>query len=133
MRSLQYASRRDSRPPPGAFCTCFYDHARRLRLEKLLCVYIELSRSSSGYFKPLLDPDGGFTSETAVRWIQKRNGRYVTVSELKRLQIYNGHMPVALIRVGPPGYFTQISITTPVVSALKNYNIQSFLGVLTDF
>jgi hypothetical protein len=27
------------------------------------------------------------------------------------------------IRVGPHGYFTQISITTPIVSALKNYYI----------
>jgi hypothetical protein len=24
---------------------------------------MELSRSSNGFFKPLLDPDGGFTSE----------------------------------------------------------------------
>ena len=30
-------------------------------------LYIELSRSSNGYFKPLLDPGGGFTSETAAR------------------------------------------------------------------
>jgi hypothetical protein len=28
---------------------------------------------------------------------------------------------VPLIRVGPPGHFTHISITTPIVSALKNY------------
>jgi hypothetical protein len=28
--------------------TCFYNHARRLRLEKIWC--IELSRSPSGYF-----------------------------------------------------------------------------------
>jgi hypothetical protein len=49
---------------PGVFYTCSYNHARRLRLEKLL--YIELSRSSDGYFKPLLNPGGGFTSETAV-------------------------------------------------------------------
>ena len=48
---------------PRAFCTYFYNYARRLRLEKLL--WIELSRSSNGYFKPLLDPGGGFTSETA--------------------------------------------------------------------
>jgi hypothetical protein len=53
--------------------------------------YIELSRNSSGYFKPLLDPGGGFTSETAARRLQKCNGRYVTVSEVKRLQIYNGY------------------------------------------
>jgi hypothetical protein len=54
---------------PGAFYTCFYNHAHRLRLEKLL--YIELSRCSNGYFKPLLDPGGGFTSETAARQFQK--------------------------------------------------------------
>ena len=39
--------------------------AHCLRLEKLL--YIGLSRSSNGYFKSLLDPGGGFNSETAVR------------------------------------------------------------------
>jgi hypothetical protein len=55
------ASHRHSRGTPGAFCTCFYDHARRLRLEKLLC--LELSRSPSGIFKPL--PNGCFGSETA--------------------------------------------------------------------
>jgi hypothetical protein len=26
-----------------------------------------------------------------------------------------------LIQVRPPGYFTHVSITTPIVSALKNY------------
>ena len=36
-----------------------------LRLEKLLYI-IELSRSSSRYFKPLLDPGGGLRIETAV-------------------------------------------------------------------
>jgi hypothetical protein len=34
-----------------------------------------------------------------------------------------GKMPVTPIRFGPRGYFTQISITTPIVSALKNYYI----------
>jgi hypothetical protein len=73
--------------PPGYFIhTYFYNHARRLRLDKLLYRYLELSRSPSGYFfKPLLGPDGGFTSETAARRFQKRNGRYVTVLEVKRL------------------------------------------------
>ena len=41
-----------------------YDHARRLHLEK-----------------QLLDPGDG-------RRFQKRNGRYVAVSEVKRLHIY---------------------------------------------
>jgi hypothetical protein len=59
-------------------------------LKKLL--HVELSRSSNGYFKPLLDPVGGFIFETAARRFQKRNGRYETVSEVKRLQIYNGYM-----------------------------------------
>jgi hypothetical protein len=30
-------------------------------------------------------------------------------------------MPVAVIQVRPPGYFIHVSITTPIVSALKNY------------
>ena len=36
--------------------------------------------------------NGGFTSETAARRFKKWNGRYETVSEVKRLQIYNGYM-----------------------------------------
>jgi hypothetical protein len=32
-------------------------------------------------------------------------------------------MSVPLIRVGPPGYFAHIPITTPIVSVLKNYYI----------
>jgi hypothetical protein len=59
-----HISRRDSSWTPGVFYTCFYNHARRLRLGKLL--YLELSRSSSGFFLALLDPGGGFRSETAV-------------------------------------------------------------------
>jgi hypothetical protein len=51
-------------PAPGVFYTCFYNQAHRLRLEKLL--YIELSRSPNGHFKPLLDPGGGFISKTAA-------------------------------------------------------------------
>jgi hypothetical protein len=48
-RHRNYASRRDSRGAPGAFCTHFYfyvdihDHTRRLRLEKPL--HLELSKS----------------------------------------------------------------------------------------
>ena len=53
---------------PHLFYTYFYNHAHRLRLEKIL--YLELSRSFNGFLKPLLDPDdgfnGGFRSETAV-------------------------------------------------------------------
>ena len=40
-RPLSNTSPRDSSGPPGVFYKCFYNHARRLRLEKLL--YIELS------------------------------------------------------------------------------------------
>jgi hypothetical protein len=65
----------------GVFYKYFYNHAHRLRLEKLLYLRVELSRSPSGYFKQLLDPGGSFTSETAARLFQKRSVRYVTVSE----------------------------------------------------
>jgi hypothetical protein len=41
-----------------------YNHARRPRLEKVS--HLELLRSPSDFFKPLLDPDGRFASETAV-------------------------------------------------------------------
>ena len=43
-------------------------------------------------FKPLLDPGGGFISETATRRFQKRNGRYITAPEAAWLNIYNGYM-----------------------------------------
>jgi hypothetical protein len=74
----------------GGFYACFYNHAHHLRLEKLL--YLEFSRSSNGFLKPLLDPGGGFTSKTAAWRFQKLNGRYEIVSEVKRLQIYNGNI-----------------------------------------
>jgi hypothetical protein len=68
MRSLK-TSYLEHRPTPKVFYTCFYNvfynHARRPRLEKLL--YIEPPRSSSGHFKPLLDPGGRFISDTAAR------------------------------------------------------------------
>ena len=63
-----YISGVDSFSTPQLFYTYFYNHAHRLRLEKLL--YLELSRSSNGFFKPLLDPGGGFTSENAERRFQ---------------------------------------------------------------
>jgi hypothetical protein len=58
---------------------------------------MELSRGFSGYFKPLPDPGGGFTSKTAARRFQNLNGRYVTVSLVERLQFYNGYIYVAAI------------------------------------
>jgi hypothetical protein len=59
-----HISPRVSSSTPGVFYTRFYNHAHRLRLEKRL--YLELSRSPNGCFKVLLDPGGGFTSETAA-------------------------------------------------------------------
>ena len=81
--ACMYVSPPVSSGTPGVFYPYFYNHARRLRLKKLLCLV--LSRISNGYFKSLLDPGGGFTSETAARRLQKRNGRYVSVPEVKRL------------------------------------------------
>jgi hypothetical protein len=43
-----------------------------------------------------------------------------------------GSTSVNLIQVTPLGYFIHISITTPIVPALKNYYIWSFLEVPTD-
>jgi hypothetical protein len=84
-RAGMYVSPPISTWTPEVFYTLFFNHAHRLRLEKLL--YLELSRSSNGFFQVLLDPGGGFTSETTARRLQKRNGRYetVSVSEVKRL------------------------------------------------
>jgi hypothetical protein len=59
----------DPVPTPQAFYTFFYNHAHRPHFEKLL--YVGLSRSPNGHFKPLLDPGGRFISETAARWFQK--------------------------------------------------------------
>ena len=80
---------------PGVFYTYFYNHAHRLRLEKLL--HLEPSRSSNGRFKPLWIqmtvsllklPNSGFRSETAVtRRFQKRNGQKFNG------YIFNGHSP----------------------------------------
>jgi hypothetical protein len=69
INSLYYVSDLDPFSTPQLFYTYFYNHAHRLRLEKLLC--IELSRSSNGFLKPLLDPGDDFTSETAERRFQK--------------------------------------------------------------
>ena len=68
--ALCYVSDLEQAWAPQLFYTYFYNHAPRLRLEKLLYI-IELSRSPNGFFKPLLDPDDGFTSETAERRFQK--------------------------------------------------------------
>ena len=64
-----YVSDLDQAWAPQLFYTYFYNHARRLRLEKLLC--LGLSRSPNGFLKVLLDPGGGLTSETAARRFKK--------------------------------------------------------------
>jgi hypothetical protein len=49
-----------------------------------------------------------------------------TVAKSKGFGLVSGleyYISAPLIRVGPPGYFTHIPITTPIVSALKNYYI----------
>jgi hypothetical protein len=79
---MYQAGELDLASTPQPFYTCSYNHAHRLRLGRLL--YIELSRISNGFFKPLLDPGGGFTSETAERQFQKPHGRYTAISEVKR-------------------------------------------------
>jgi hypothetical protein len=76
---------------PRIFYTYFYNRARRLRLEKLLLLYLELSSSSNGRFNNfwiqvavslLKPPHGGFRSEMTATYR----------SEVKLLQIYNGYM-----------------------------------------
>jgi hypothetical protein len=42
------------------------------------------------------------------------------------------YISVAFVQVRPPGYFIHITITTPIISALKNYYIYSFLEVPAD-
>jgi hypothetical protein len=58
-----------------AYNGCFYTHAHRLRLEKL--IYIELPGSSNGYFKPILNPGGGLTSLN----------RFITVISVIQIQV----------------------------------------------
>jgi hypothetical protein len=60
---------------PWGVLYIFYNHARRLRLEKLS--YIELSRSSNGYLKP--GPGGGFVSEVK-RPLRNRFGSEVVTN-----------------------------------------------------
>jgi hypothetical protein len=57
-------------------------HAR-----KQIEAYIATNHAQTAvrFFEVLLDPGGGFASENAARRFQMRNGRYETVSEVKRL------------------------------------------------
>jgi hypothetical protein len=69
--------------PPGVFCTYFYNHARRLRLEKLL--YTELSM-----IKVPADILNYFWIQVAVSEVKRplRNRfKSKTVTNLKRLYI----------------------------------------------
>ena len=52
--------------PPGYFT---HIPITTLIVSALKNYYIELSRISNGYFKPLLDPGGGFRIETAYEFI----------------------------------------------------------------
>jgi hypothetical protein len=104
-----YISHLDSSSTPGVFYTYFYNHAHRLRLEKLLC--LGLSRS----------PNGVFLSTSGSRWRFQFWNRYTAVSEVKR-PLRNRFGSETVINL-PRLYVTAISITTPVVSALKNYYI----------
>jgi hypothetical protein len=61
---------------------------------------------------PSSDPAAG-------RWSRWHRSKYVSKS-------------VSFIQVRPLGHFIHISITTPVVSALKNYYIESFLEAPAD-
>jgi hypothetical protein len=100
--------------------------AYRLRLEKLL--YIELSKSPNGFFKPLLDlkyvtvsilkPDIFVEHRTEI----KPGNRSAAIKKPLPLTNCHGHyISVSFIQVTPLGYFAHVSITTPIVSALKNY------------
>jgi hypothetical protein len=62
-------------PPCGVlYCIYFYNKPRPSPppwKTVIYILYIELPRSPSGYFKPLLNPGGGFRCETAIAhgWI----------------------------------------------------------------
>jgi hypothetical protein len=55
--------------PPGHFIHVSLTTPIVSALKKQLC--LELSRSPNGFFKALLDPGGGFTSDTTARRFQK--------------------------------------------------------------
>ena len=115
---MMHVHGRHSSWAPGAFYTYFYNHAHRLRLEKLLC--IELSRSPSGYFFK--------TSESRQRF-QKRNGRYELRNRFGsgRLQISPFHSR------GAPGVFYTYFYNHARRLRLEKLFIQSFLEVPTGF
>jgi hypothetical protein len=81
----------------------------------------------------LPDPGGRFASETVAWRFQKWNGRYETVSEVKRLQIYTGYVQqpfpngkkcpfgcnghVAAVAVGQSNGFILVSECLPEINA----------------
>jgi hypothetical protein len=76
------------------FYTYFYNHAHRLRLEKLL--YLEPSKSPIGFFKPLLDPDGELK-----RPLHGRFGSEMDKNVTAICLTFNGHSPTdASVRSG---------------------------------
>jgi hypothetical protein len=48
-------------------------------------------------------------------------GAWSTTGYMRGVCTGGGIISVPVIQVGPLGYFVNISITTPIVSALKNY------------
>ena len=72
-------------PDSGAFYTCSYNHARRLRLGQLLSIIssptYRVNRAflevPAGILKPLLGPGW-------IQVVQNGNGRNVAASEVKR-------------------------------------------------
>jgi hypothetical protein len=66
-------------------------------------------------------------------------GELYKYTELQRIGVSLGcpvqlnFISVPLIQGGHPGYFVHVSIATPVVSAVKNYYIKSFLQAPTIF
>jgi hypothetical protein len=89
-----YVSGLDLVSTSQVFYTYFYNHAHRLRLKKLL--YIQLSRSSNGSFKPLLDPGDGFASETADYTVEVKrplHGRFGSETAKNLTAIYATDIP----------------------------------------
>jgi hypothetical protein len=57
------------------------------------------------------------------RGVRRRIGRNINMGYRKPRARLRNYVSVNLIQLGPLRYFIHISITTPVVSALKNYCI----------
>jgi hypothetical protein len=107
----------DPSSTPQLFYTYFYNHAHRLRLEKLLYTCIEFPRSSNGFLNHfwiqvtvslLKPPHGGLRIETAVtRPFRKWNG-----------QKFNGYI---FKRHNPTDASARSGITRGGLPIRKNY------------